>query len=334
MKATYAGAGVDIPRADSLVRHIRKAVRSTYSKKVLGDIGSFGAFFDARFEGYKFPVLVSSVDGVGTKLKVAQLLDKHDTIGQDLVNHCVNDIAVCGATPLYFMDYFATGKLKEHVATDVIDGFVRACRENGCALTGGETAEMPGFYDNDEYDLGGTIVGVVEKREIIDGRSIHKGDVLVGLSSTGLHTNGYSLARQVLLDRFGLSDHIDELGCTLGEELLKTHRSYLRAIRSLIKKFTVRGLAHITGGGIVGNTMRVIPRKLTLNIDWQSWERPSIFKLIQRVGNVPEKDMQRTFNLGVGLVAILPRKELKEALAYLRKRGEVAWWMGTVTTRS
>lgn len=334
MPSTYAGAGVNIAKADSLVAEIRKRVRSTYSKRVLGDIGSFGAFFDARFKGYKAPVLVSSVDGVGTKLRIAHLLDKHDTVGQDLVNHCVNDIAVCGATPLYFMDYFATGELKEHVAGSVIGGFVKACKENKCSLIGGETAEMPGFYSKDEYDLAGTIVGVVERNRIVDGRKVRKGDVLLGLASGGLHTNGYSLARKVLLERYPLQEFIQELGCTLAEELLRIHRSYLWTIHALLKRFNVRAFSHITGGGIIGNTMRMVPKGLGLEIDWQAWERPAIFKLIQRDGSVPEEDMRRTFNLGVGLVAIVPRKEANDALTHLRRKGEPAWRMGTVTTLS
>ena len=267
---TYAQIGVDIETWDKLVHHIKTAVRSTFSKSVIGGIGSFGAFYDAKFKGYKSPVLVSSVDGVGTKLMVAQMRNKHDTVGQDLVNHCVNDILVCGATPLYFMDYFATGTLRLDVAKDVIDGFVKACKENNCSLIGGETAEMPGFYDDDEYDLAGTIVGVVEKKNIIDGKQIHTGDILIGLPSTGLHTNGYSLARSVLLPKFKLDQHVDELGTTVGEALLAVHRSYLRSVTQLMKKFDVHGLSHITGGGIVGNTMRVVPKNLELKIDWNA----------------------------------------------------------------
>ncbi|MEK7249970.1 MAG: phosphoribosylformylglycinamidine cyclo-ligase, partial [Bacteroidota bacterium] len=266
MAQTYAQVGVDIEKGDRLVCHIKSAVRSTFSKSVVGGIGSFGALYDAKFKGYKSPVLVSSVDGVGTKLMVAQRMNKHDTVGQDLVNHCVNDILVCGAKPLYFMDYFATGKLRLDVAKDVIDGFVKACKENNCSLIGGETAEMPGIYDDDEYDLAGTIVGVVEKKKIIDGKRIRRRDVLIGLPSTGLHTNGYSLARAVLLPKFRLDEHVDELGMTVGEGLLAVHRSYLGIVTALMKKFDLHGLSHITGGGIVGNTMRVVPEGLKLKI--------------------------------------------------------------------
>jgi phosphoribosylformylglycinamidine cyclo-ligase len=330
LPVTYAGAGVRIAEADKLVRRIKRAVRATYSRSVLGDVGAFGAFFDARFPGYRSPVLVSSVDGVGTKLIVARQMNRHDTVGQDLVNHCVNDIAVCGAVPLYFMDYFAAGRLSAAVAGTVIGGFITACRENGCALIGGETAEMPGMYDEGEYDLAGTIVGVVEKRRIITGKRVRAGDVLVGLPSTGLHTNGYSLARRVLLARYSLTDRIPELGTTLGRALLAVHRSYLSTIRSLVAKFDVRALSHITGGGIVGNTLRVIPPGLTLRIAWDTWRRPAIFDLIKRSGPVPERDMRRTFNLGVGLVAILPRSELSAALRALHRRGEGAFPIGEV----
>jgi phosphoribosylformylglycinamidine cyclo-ligase len=327
---TYAQVGVDIEKGDRLVCHIKSAVRSTFSKSVVGGIGSFGALYDAKFKGYKSPVLVSSVDGVGTKLMVAQMMNKHDTVGQDLVNHCVNDILVCGAKPLYFMDYFATGKLRLDVAKDVIDGFVKACKENNCSLIGGETAEMPGIYDDDEYDLAGTIVGVVEKKKIIDGKKIRKGNVLIGLPSTGLHTNGYSLARAVLLPKFRLDEHVDELGTTVGESLLAVHRSYLNVVSALVKKFDVHGLSHITGGGIVGNTMRVVPRGLELKIDWSAWERPAIFKLIQNVGDVPEDDMQRTFNLGVGLIVIVSKKTADVLLRFVKKKGEKAMVMGEV----
>jgi phosphoribosylformylglycinamidine cyclo-ligase len=323
-------AGVNIDEGDKLIQHIRKSVRSTYSRSVIGDIGAFGAFYDARFKGYRKPVLVSSVDGVGTKLMVAHALGRHDTVGQDLVNHCVNDILVCGAKPLYFMDYFATGKLRAEVASRVISGFVKACKENGCALIGGETAEMPGFYDDNEYDIAGTIVGVVEREKILDGRNVRKGDVLIGLPSTGLHTNGYSLARKVLLQRHALTDHLEELNTTLGEALLAVHRSYLKVVGPLLKRGTIKAMSHITGGGIVGNTMRAVPRGLTLAIEWNAWRRPPIFTLIQKSGDVPEDDMRRTFNLGVGLILIVSEKEAGSVLQRLRRRGEEAFIMGEI----
>jgi phosphoribosylformylglycinamidine cyclo-ligase len=330
LSKTYRDAGVDITKGDQFVEHIKSAVKSTFTKSVLAGIGSFGAFYDARFKGYKSPVLVSSVDGVGTKLKIAQMMREHGTVGQDLVNHCVNDILVCGAKPLYFMDYFACGKLNLDVSKSLIDGFVKACRENNCSLIGGETAEMPGFYDEDEYDLAGTIVGVVEKKNIVDGKKVRRGDVLVGLASSGLHTNGYSLARSVLLPKFKLDEHIDELEMTLGAALLAVHRSYLRAVTRLMKKINVHGLSHITGGGIVGNTMRVVPKGLALRIDWHAWQRPAIFQLIQQVGNVPEEDMRRTFNLGVGLIAIVSRKRADETVRLLAMKGENAFIVGEV----
>jgi phosphoribosylformylglycinamidine cyclo-ligase len=327
---TYAQAGVNIDEGDRLVDRIRKSARSTFDGSVLGDIGAFGAFYDAGFRKYKSPVLVSSVDGVGTKLLVAQIMGKHDSVGHDLVNHCVNDILACGAQPLFFLDYFATGKLKNDVAEQIISGFVKACRENRCSLIGGETAEMPGLYGDNEYDLAGMIVGLVEKKRIINGEKIRKGDVLIGLPSTGLHTNGYSLARKVLFVKHTINDYVKELGCTLGEALLAIHRSYLSTVRPVLKRFAVHGLSHITGGGIVGNTMRIVPEGLGLNVDWTSWRRPAIFQLIQQTGEVPEKDMQRTFNLGIGFIMIVPKEESKDILRFLRKKGEAAIVMGEV----
>jgi len=327
---TYEKAGVSISEGDRFVRRIKKSARSTYKTGVLGDIGAFGAFYDARFRGMKWPVLVSSVDGVGTKLIVAQMMGKHDTVGQDLVNHCVNDILACGAAPLFFLDYLSTGKLNVDAAAKVVEGFARACRENRCALIGGETAEMPGLYDGEEYDLAGMIVGVVERNRIIDGRRIRKNDVLIGLPSNGLHTNGYSLARAALLPLVPLDLHVDELGCTAGEALLAVHRSYLNVVQPLLQRFDVRGLAHITGGGIVGNTMRVIPKGRTLRIDWESWNRPPIFGLIKKTGGVPEDDMRRTFNLGVGMIAVVPTAQADAVLAFLKRKKELARIIGEV----
>ena len=330
MPQTYADAGVQIDEGDRFVRLIKKPVRSTFTAGVLGDIGGFGALFDARFKGYKNPVLVSSVDGVGTKLKVAQLVGRHDTVGQDLVNHCVNDILTLGAKPLFFLDYFATGKLRAELAAQVVSGFVRACRENHCALVGGETAEMPGFYDGEEYDLAGTIVGVADKKKLITGKKIQKGDVLVGLASTGLHTNGYSLARSVLLRRFQVSDYVEDLGKTVGEALLAVHRSYLHTVMEVLEKFNIRGISHITGGGIEGNTNRILPSGLRLRIDWNAWERPVLFRIIQRLGEIPEEDARKTFNLGVGLILVVSRKNVDRVLRFLRKRGEQSMVVGEV----
>ncbi|KAB2925012.1 MAG: phosphoribosylformylglycinamidine cyclo-ligase [Bacteroidetes bacterium] len=331
MSVTYKRSGVDIDAGEEVVRRIKKSVRSTFNRNVLTDIGMFGAFYDASFPRYKRPVLVSSVDGVGTKLKVAFAMKRYDTVGRDLVNHCVNDIAVCGAEPLYFMDYFATGKLAPSVAAEVIGGFAAACRENGCSIIGGETAEMPGFYPPGEFDIAGTIVGVVERSKIVNGRSIRKGDVLIGLPSDGLHTNGYSLARRVLLPRFPLRKRFDGLNGTLGDALLAVHRSYLKPIRSLTARGLVKGMSHITGGGIVGNTMRIVPKGLSLKIDWFAWQRPFIYDLIQTAGGVPEYDMTRTFNLGVGLIVVTAKKDADAALTVLRKQKERPFVMGEVT---
>jgi phosphoribosylformylglycinamidine cyclo-ligase len=331
--ATYKDSGVDIDAGEELVRRIKRPIRSTFNRNVLTDIGMFGAFYRADFKGIKKPVLVSSVDGVGTKLKIAIMLNRHNTIGQDLVNHCVNDILVCGAKPLYFMDYYATGALSPDVAEQVVLGFVKACKENHCALIGGETAEMPGMYGMDDYDIAGTIVGIVDEKKIVKGKNVRKGDVLIGLPSTGLHTNGYSLARRVLLKKFELDVFLEELGTTLGDALLKVHRSYLHSIYPLLNSTTSRyihGLSHITGGGIEGNTMRVIPDGLVLKVDWNAWRRPAIFNLIQHVGEVPEEDMRRTFNLGVGLILIVDRRNVENVLSALRRKKEKPFVMGEI----
>jgi len=328
---TYKDAGVDIEKAELLIEKIKPTIRKTFNERVLTDIGLFGAFYDAKFDEFKHPVLVSSTDGVGTKLKIAFLTNKHDTVGQDLVNHCVNDILVCGAKPLFFLDYFATGKLQIDVAEQVIFGLAKACEENNCALVGGETAEMPNFYQDGEYDLAGTIIGIVEKEKIIKGDKVRKGDILIALPSTGLHTNGYSLARAVLLKQFRIDEFIPELNTTLGEELLKIHRSYLKPVSQLLDKFEIHAMAHITGGGIIGNTKRVIPEKLKIKIDWKSWERPPIFNLIQKLGNVPEEDMRRTFNLGVGLVLIVDKNDADKIINELKSINENPFTIGEIT---
>jgi len=317
MGKTYKESGVDVIAGNNFVKNIKAMVRETFTDSVLSDVGHFGAFFEPNFKDYTNPVLVSSVDGVGTKLKVAFMMDKHDTVGQDIVNHCVNDILVCGAKPLYFLDYFATGKLNNSVAESVISGLAKACKENGCSLIGGETAEMPSMYAEGEYDIAGTIVGVVEKSKIIKGESIKRGDVLVGLPSTGLHTNGYSLARNVLFPKYKPSDVILELGCKVGEELLKIHKSYLPAFNLIKEEITIKGMSHITGGGIVGNSMRIIPKELHLKINWLSWERPHIFSLIQKTGEVPEEDMRQAFNLGIGLIIIVDKSDLDKTISLL-----------------
>jgi len=302
---SYKDAGVDVEAGEHLVHSIKDMVSQTHTRGALSNIGGFGGLFKPDFSAMNQPVLVSSVDGVGTKLIVAFKAGVYDTVGQDLVNHCVNDIAVCGAEPLFFLDYFSTGKLQQQIAFDVIKGFTIACKENGCALIGGETAEMPDIYKEGEFDLAGTIVGAVDKDEIIDGTGIKVGDILIGLESTGLHTNGYSLARKVLFNSFEINDFVDDLGCTIAEALLSVHRSYLQVIRKLKSISGVNGFTHITGGGIIGNTNRILPDGLALNVDWNSWKKPALFELIQEAGNVTDADMRQAFNLGIGLIAVV-----------------------------
>ncbi|MGQ9642894.1 MAG: phosphoribosylformylglycinamidine cyclo-ligase [Ignavibacterium sp.] len=330
MNQTYKSAGVDILAGDKTIEKIKGFAKSTFNKNVLSNIGLLGGFYELDLTGYKNPVLVSSVDGVGTKLKIAIEMDKHDTIGQDLVNHCVNDIAVCGAEPLFFLDYYATVKLNPDKAAKVIEGFSIACKENGCALIGGETAEMPGFYSSEDYDVSGTIVGIVDKSKIINGSSIQKGDLLIGITSNGLHTNGYSLARKVLLEKYKLNQHFNELGHTLGEELLRVHKSYLKIIRKLRENVDVKGLSHITGGGIIGNTKRIIPEELSLHIHWGNWEMPPIFKLIMHTGNVDVEEMRNVFNLGIGLVVIVSPKQERLAFQIIHDMKEHALLIGEV----
>jgi phosphoribosylformylglycinamidine cyclo-ligase len=331
MEANYKSAGVDIQAGEETVSKIKNLVKTTFNKNVLMDIGHFGAFYELPLLEYKEPVLVSSVDGVGTKLKIAFLMNRHNTVGQDLVNHCVNDIAVCGAKPLYFMDYLAFGKLYPDVAEKIIEGFSVACRQNSCALIGGETAEMPGFYAPTEYDISGTIVGIVEKSSIIDGKNIRRNDVLIGFSSNGLHTNGYSLARTVLLDKFKLSDKTEELELPLGEELLKVHKSYLPLITKLKENIEIKGFSHITGGGIIGNTKRIIPKGLKMEINWKAWEWQPIFKLIQKAGNVAEEEMREVFNLGIGLIAVVDQDDIEKILKLSKRINEHPIILGRLT---
>jgi phosphoribosylformylglycinamidine cyclo-ligase len=326
----YRDAGVNIDEADRAVGAIKKMAQRTFGANVLTDIGTFGACY--ALTGYKKPVLVSSVDGVGTKLKIAFATGRHDTIGQDLVNHCVNDIAVQGAVPLFFLDYLAVGRLEAEVAASVISGIARGCRENGCALIGGETAEMPGLYGNGEYDLAGTIVGVVERTALITGRTIRAGDVLFGLPSTGMHTNGYSLARKILFDVAGYQPNTwrHELGTTIAEELLKIHRSYLKPIRSLIAAKVLKGAAHITGGGITDNVPRILPADLAALIDVAAWPVPPIFRMLRDLGNMPEDDWRRTLNLGIGMILVVGDKDAIRAERILKKMDEPCYMVGRV----
>ena len=314
MPITYKAAGVDIEAGDELVRRIKPHVKSTFNKNVLSNIGLFGGYFEANFEGIEKPVLVASVDGVGTKLKVAFMTGRHDTVGQCLVNHCVNDILCSGAKPLFFLDYFATGKLETDIAEDVIKGFAIACKENGAALIGGETAEMPSIYADGEYDVSGTIVGVVDKDKAIDGSKIKAGDVMIGLASNGLHTNGYSLARKVLFDKYNHDTYLEELGETVGEALLHIHRSYLHIVQLILAKDLLHGISHITGGGIVGNTSRIIPEGLAMSIDWDAWEVPAIFKLIQKTGDIADEEMRHAFNMGIGMILLADKSDVNEIL--------------------
>jgi len=323
MNETYKASGVNIEAGEKLVSRIKPLVKTTFNEKVLSEIGLFGGLYEAKFEGYAEPVLVASTDGVGTKLKVAFAANKHDTVGQCLVNHCVNDILACGAKPLFFLDYFATGRLEPTVAEQVISGFVKACRENSTALIGGETAEMPSIYDKGEYDVSGTIVGVVDKSKILNGSAVKSGDVLIGLPSNGLHTNGYSLARKVLFAKYKVDDYIEDLGCSLGEELLKVHRSYLHLVHPMAEKGLLSGISHITGGGIVGNTSRVVRKPLELEIFWESWRRPPIFELIQKTGNVSEDEMRQVFNLGIGMVLITTEQNAYSIMETLKNENPV-----------
>ena len=327
---TYRDAGVDIEKAESSLAAIKQLIQKTHTPEVLSGIGLFGGYYRLP-GGLKHPVLVASTDGVGTKLKVAILANKHDTIGEDLVNHCINDIATSGARPLFFLDYFAMGELEPAVYHQVLAGITRGCQKAGIALIGGETAEMPDFYAPGDYDISGTIVGLVEEDRIITGKRIQPGDVLIGLASNGLHTNGYTLARKVLLSQYPLDQQIPELGTTLVEELLKVHINYLPEIQAVTEKFTVHGIAHITGGGIEKNTARLLPPGLRLAIQWDAWPRPPIFHLIQKLGNVPEADMRQTFNLGIGLVFVVAPNAADEIRQFLQQNSTwPAYRIGTV----
>jgi phosphoribosylformylglycinamidine cyclo-ligase len=333
----YARAGVDIDLGNQVKSGLPRMLQATHRPEVLGKVGGFGGLFALDVHKYRQPVLVSSVDGVGTKLKVAFAMDRHDTIGQDLVNHCVNDIAVLGAEPLFFLDYLGTGKLEPRVFRDIIKGFAKACAENHCALIGGETAQMPGFYQAGEYDVSGTIVGVVEKSRMLDGKAIRAGDAVIGLASSGLHTNGYSLARKIFFDQMGLkpASRVPELRNTLGAELLKVHVSYGPLIQKLLKKFnarpTIRGIAHITGGGFVDNIPRVLPKTCDVLIRKGTWDVLPIFQLIQAKGGVPDEELYQVFNMGIGMVVIVAADKADEVLRNIRAQKHKAWLIGEVT---
>lgn len=339
----YARAGVDIDLGNRMKATLPQLLASTHRREVMGKVGGFGGLFALNTRQLKQPVLVSSVDGVGTKLKIAFAMDRHDTIGEDLVNHCVNDIAVLGAEPLFFLDYLGTGKLEPHVFTEIIKGFARGCAVNRCALVGGETAQMPGFYQAGEYDVSGTIVGVVEKSRMLDGKAIRPGDVVIGLEASGLHTNGYSLARKIFFDQLKLkpTSRVAELGNTIGDEMLKVHVSYGMLIQSLLKKFNrdgqprvVKGLAHITGGGFVDNIPRVLPKKCDVVIRKGSWDMLPIFKMIEAKSGVPDDELYQVFNMGIGMTIIVPADKADAVLKFVRAQKHKAWFIGEVVKGS
>ncbi len=329
---TYESSGVSIEGAERSVQRIKSMVRSTFSKNVLSEIGLFGGFFNLDIEQYRQPVLVSSIDGVGTKLKIAFAMHKHDTIGEDLVNHCVNDVMTSGAEPLFFLDYLAVAKLDSDVLEHIVEGMVRGCRNAGCALIGGETAEMPGFYGEGEYDVAGVLVGILDRPNLINGSTIAVGDVLLGLPSNGLHTNGYSLAREIFFNvaNYRVTDTIDELGGTLGEELLKVHRSYAEAVRLARGRHGMKAIVHVTGGGIEGNTARVLPEGRSLDISWRSISQPPIFHLIQSLGGITDQEMRKVFNLGVGEIFIVSPDGYDELDAALRTIDYEPFQLGSV----
>jgi phosphoribosylformylglycinamidine cyclo-ligase len=333
-KIDYRTSGVDIDRADLAKKRIKNLVRTTFSKNVLADIGSFGGFYALVKKDYKVPVLVSSADGVGTKLKIAFQMNKHDTVGEDLVNHCVNDILVHGARPLFFLDYIATGKLYPTVVEQIVKGLVRGCSKNNCSLIGGETAEMPDFYEPEEYDLAGFIVGIVEKKKIIDGSKISPGDLLLGLGSNGLHTNGYSLARKVLFSVKGYKagDYVKELKNQLGKELLKSHRSYSKPIFKVLEKHLIKGMAHITGGGIPGNLIRILPEDCQAKINVTSWRIPQVFNFIQKAGNIESEEMFRVFNMGIGLILVVSKKNAEKVKSDLQRYEEKVFRIGEIVS--
>jgi phosphoribosylformylglycinamidine cyclo-ligase len=327
---TYADAGVDISRGDQAKGRIKFLAQKTFNRNVLGEIGGFGGLFRLDLQRWKNPILVSSADGVGTKLKVAFELGQHQTVGADLVNHCVNDIAVQGATPLFFLDYFASGRLDPEITTDVVSGLADACKANGCALIGGETAQMPGFYADGEYDLAGFIVGAVDRDKMVTGAGIKPGDVLIGMPSTGLHTNGYSLARKLLFEVAGYksSQYITAIREKAGAALMKTHRSYLHVIQKLVQAGLTTGMAHITGGGITENLPRILPKNVAAQVELGSWPVLPIFEHLRELGNVSQDEMMRTFNMGIGLIAAIPAAKFARAKNLLDRAEEKFYLIG------
>ncbi len=332
---TYADAGVDIDKADTFIKTVKALAKKTRRSGVMGEIGGFGGLFSLNTAHYEKPVLVSSTDGVGTKLKIAFMTGIHGTIGIDLVAMCVNDIAVQGAKPLFFLDYLSMGKLEPKIATDIITGISEGCQKAHCALIGGETAEMPGFYNKGEYDLAGFAVGMVDNNKIVDGSEIHVGNRLIGIASSGLHSNGYSLVRKICFDvlKLKIDTHVDELGRTIGEELLTPTIIYADIIHSLLRDLPIHGLAHITGGGLADNIIRIIPTSCKLIIQNGSWDLPPIFPYLQQAGKISDREMMRTFNNGIGLVAVVPEKGAQEVLERVRAMNAKAFIIGEVTER-
>lgn len=328
----YRSSGVDIGEGDKAVRDIRSIVRKTYDSRVLSDTGSFGGLFLADFNRFRNPVLVASTDGVGTKLKVASIAGDYSTVGMDLINHCINDILVQGAEPLFFQDYIACGKLETSVTTQIISGMAAACVENSCVLLGGEIAEMPGFYSPGDYDVAGTVIGIVEREKIIDGSTIKAGNIILTLPSTGLHTNGYSLARKVLFDTAGLGidDEPEGLNTGIRKALLAVHRSYLNAVKPLLEKDLVKGLCHITGGGIPGNLNRILPASTGAEIK-EIWPVPAIFDLIRRLGRVSDSEMRKAFNMGAGMLLVIAQSDVEEVESILENSGEQVFSIGRIT---
>ena len=331
-KFSYRDAGVDVEKGDSFVKTIKPMVESTFRPDVLTKIGGFAGCLSLNLERLKRPILVSSTDGVGTKLKIAFLMDRHDTVGIDLVAMCVNDIIVVGAKPLFLLDYFATSNLDQDKAAKVVSGIVKGCIESECSLIGGETAEMPGFYGEGEYDLAGFVVGIVEDSQLIDGSDVTVGDRLIGIASSGLHSNGYSLVRKIFLEhhQMDLGQKVEELGEVLGEALLRPTRIYVKTVMNLVRDFTIRGIAHITGGGITGNLPRVIPKGCKAIVHRGTWDIPPVFTFLKEMGNVPEDEMFRTFNVGIGMIFIVRNKEAGEVLERLHSLGEKAFMIGEI----
>jgi len=334
-KLTYKDAGVDIDAADKFVNKVKDIVKPTFRPEVMSSIGGFGGMFALNKQKYENPVLVSSTDGVGTKLRIASMMNKHDTIGIDLVAMCVNDIIVQGAEPVFLLDYVSIGKIDQTILENILVGIAEGCKQAGCSLIGGETAEMPSFYQDGEYDMAGFVVGIVDKDKIIDGSSITVGDRIVGIASNGIHSNGYSLARKIFFDKLGLQpdDTVSELGCTVGEELIKPTRIYVKTILNLMRDFQINGIAHITGGGLSDNIDRILPKGCRANIRLNSWDVPPVFAFMKNRGNVADEDMLRTFNNGIGMVLVVPEDDAEEIMLRLNGLNEKAFLIGEIESK-